>query len=34
VKQTDRRRVLRLPHHVNDPEFAAAIVSAWQEVQR
>ncbi|GAA3043471.1 Tm-1-like ATP-binding domain-containing protein [Pseudonocardia yunnanensis] len=34
VKQTDQRRVVRLPHHVNDPEFAAAIVSAWQEVQR
>jgi uncharacterized protein (UPF0261 family) len=34
VKQTDQRRVVRLPHHLNDPEFAAAIVSAWQEVQR
>jgi uncharacterized protein (UPF0261 family) len=34
VKQTDQRRVVRLPHHINDPEFAAAIVSAWQEVQR
>jgi uncharacterized protein (UPF0261 family) len=34
VKQTDQRRVVRLPHHVNDPEFAAAIVSAWQEVQQ
>ncbi|WP_433287817.1 Tm-1-like ATP-binding domain-containing protein [Pseudonocardia sp. CA-142604] len=34
VKQTDQRRVVRLPHHVNDPEFAAAIVSSWQEVQR
>jgi uncharacterized protein (UPF0261 family) len=34
VKETDQRRVVRLPHHLNDPEFAAAIVSAWQEVQR
>jgi uncharacterized protein (UPF0261 family) len=34
VKQTDRRRVERLPHHVNDPQFAGALVSAWQEVQR
>jgi uncharacterized protein (UPF0261 family) len=34
VKQTDHRRVERLPHHVNDPEFADALVSAWQEVQR
>jgi uncharacterized protein (UPF0261 family) len=30
VKQTD----VRLPHHVNDPEFAEALVNAWQEVQR
>jgi uncharacterized protein (UPF0261 family) len=34
VKQTDQRRVVRLPHHLNDPEFAAAIVDAWHEVQR
>ena len=33
VVQTDRRRVVRLPHHVNDPEFADALVSAWREVQ-
>ncbi len=34
VRQTDDRRMLRLPHHINDPEFADALVSAWQEVQR
>jgi uncharacterized protein (UPF0261 family) len=34
VEQTDQRRVVRLPHHVNDPEFADALVSAWQEVQK
>jgi uncharacterized protein (UPF0261 family) len=34
VAQTDQRRVVRLPHHVNDPEFADALVSAWQEVQK
>jgi uncharacterized protein (UPF0261 family) len=33
VEQTDRRRVVRLPHHINDPEFADALVSAWREVQ-
>src|ERR1700754_838947 len=33
VRQTDQRRVHRLPHHVNDPEFADALVAAWQEVQ-
>jgi uncharacterized protein (UPF0261 family) len=32
VVRTDRRRVERLPHHVNDPEFADALVSAWRSV--
>ena len=26
--------VVRVPHHVNDPEFADALVAAWQEVTR
>jgi uncharacterized protein (UPF0261 family) len=34
VRQTDRRRVERLPHHINDPEFADALVDAWREVQK
>jgi uncharacterized protein (UPF0261 family) len=34
VRQTDRRRVERLPHNVNDPEFADALVDAWREVQK
>jgi uncharacterized protein (UPF0261 family) len=34
VEQTDQRRIVRLEHHINDPEFADALVSAWQEVQR
>jgi uncharacterized protein (UPF0261 family) len=34
VVQTDERRVVRLPHHVNDPEFADALVDAWREVHR
>jgi uncharacterized protein (UPF0261 family) len=33
VRQTARRRVERLPHHINDPEFADALVAAWREVQ-
>ncbi len=33
VRQTDRRRVERLPHHINDPEFADALVGAWRGVQ-
>jgi uncharacterized protein (UPF0261 family) len=32
VKRTGRRRVARLPHAVNDPEFAAALVAAFREV--
>jgi uncharacterized protein (UPF0261 family) len=30
----DPDRVRRVPHHVNDPEFADALVAAWREVQR
>lgn len=26
-------RVRRVPHHVNDPEFADAVLAAWREVQ-
>lgn len=32
VEQTDRRRVIRLPHNLNDPEFANALVAAFREV--
>jgi uncharacterized protein (UPF0261 family) len=34
VQQTDQRQVRRLPHHINDPEFADALVAAWREVQQ
>ncbi|GEL17713.1 Tm-1-like ATP-binding domain-containing protein [Pseudonocardia asaccharolytica] len=34
VRQTEHRRVVRVPHHLNDSEFAAALVAAWQEVQK
>jgi uncharacterized protein (UPF0261 family) len=30
----DPGRVRRVPHHINDPEFADALVAAWREVQR
>ncbi|MGH3909437.1 MAG: Tm-1-like ATP-binding domain-containing protein [Pseudonocardiaceae bacterium] len=33
LQQTADRRVIRLPQHINDPEFADALVAAWQEVQ-
>jgi uncharacterized protein (UPF0261 family) len=32
VRQTARRRLLRLPHHINDPEFAAALVASFREI--
>ena len=32
IRQTDRRRVIRLPHHINDPAFAAALVANFLEI--
>jgi uncharacterized protein (UPF0261 family) len=32
LRQTERRRLVRLDHHVNDPEFADAVVDAFREV--
>lgn len=32
VKQTNKRRVVRLPYNVNDQEFAEALVKAFREV--
>jgi uncharacterized protein (UPF0261 family) len=32
VRQTSRRRVARLPHAINDPGFADALVAAFREV--
>jgi uncharacterized protein (UPF0261 family) len=32
VRRTERRRVVRLPQAINDPEFAAALVEAFREV--
>ncbi|SLN10111.1 hypothetical protein ROJ8625_00165 [Roseivivax jejudonensis] len=31
VEQSDTRRLVRVPHHINDPAFADALVSAWRE---
>ncbi|GIX13623.1 MAG: hypothetical protein KatS3mg118_1582 [Paracoccaceae bacterium] len=30
VRQTATRQIIRLPHHINDPEFAAALVEAFR----
>ena len=32
VAWNDRRRLVRLPLHINDPKFADAVVSAWREI--
>jgi len=32
VRQTERRRLVRLPHHINDPAFAAALVANFLEI--
>jgi uncharacterized protein (UPF0261 family)/ABC-type branched-subunit amino acid transport system ATPase component len=30
VRQTSLRQLIRLPHHINDPQFAAALVEAFR----
>lgn len=32
VEWNDRRRLVRLPLHINDPAFAKAVVAAWREI--
>lgn len=32
IKQTSSRRIVRLPHHINDPEFADALTAAYREI--
>jgi uncharacterized protein (UPF0261 family) len=32
VRPTARRRLIRLPHHINDPQFAAALVASFREI--
>jgi uncharacterized protein (UPF0261 family) len=34
VEQTPRRRLIRLPHHLNDPAFAQALVASFCEIAR
>ena len=34
VKQTARRRLLRLPHNINDAAFAAALVENFRAIAR
>ena len=34
VKQTDKRRLIRLPYNINDPAFADALVSNFNEIMR
>ena len=32
LKRTDRRRLARLSHHINDPEFSAALAQSFREI--
>jgi uncharacterized protein (UPF0261 family) len=32
IKPTSNRRIVRLPHHINDPDFADALVAAYREI--
>jgi uncharacterized protein (UPF0261 family)/ABC-type branched-subunit amino acid transport system ATPase component len=32
IRQTERRRLVRMPHHINDPAFAAALVAHFLEI--
>jgi uncharacterized protein (UPF0261 family) len=34
VRQTARRRLIRLPHNLNDPPFADALVASFREIAR
>ena len=30
IQQTDERKIIRLPHHINDPQFAQAVVEQFE----
>ena len=32
VEQTERRRLERLPHHINEPEFSAALAERFRQI--
>jgi uncharacterized protein (UPF0261 family) len=32
LRQTDRRRLVRLPYHINDPRFSAALAANFREI--
>lgn len=32
VRQTKQRRLVRVPHHINDPEFVAAALTQFEEI--
>ena len=32
IMRTDNRQIVSLPHHVNDPEFAASLAAAFQAI--
>jgi uncharacterized protein (UPF0261 family) len=34
IRQTSDRRIIRLPYHINDPEFADALVASYSEIAK
>ena len=32
VTVSENRQLVRCPHHINDAEFAAALVAAWRDI--
>ena len=34
IRRTAERQVVRIPHHINSPEFAASVIAAFDEVAR
>ena len=32
VEQTEKRRLIRLPLHINDPKFSAALVENFRQI--
>jgi uncharacterized protein (UPF0261 family) len=34
LRQTQSRRITRLPYHINDPQFSAALVEDFREITK
>jgi len=34
LRQTQSRRITRLPYHINDPQFSAALTESFREITK